>query len=302
MMNSTGSEDILDLIRRRVVLLDGALGTELMKRSASSPGFCLELINLENPEAVRSVHRDYFDAGADVVTTNSFGGSPLKLAAAGWSGRCRELNAAAARLAVTVRPSGCFVAGDIGPTGKFLLPQGEHTEAEFEEGFALQAEGLVEGGADFLLIETMFDLREALCAVRGARRVAAGRPVFACLTFNRTKRGFFTLMGDGLEKCARAFEAEGLPAFGANCSLGSGDMADLVAEWKTLTSTPLIAQSNAGRPEISGDRVIYSQGLDNYLSEIPRLLRNGAALIGGCCGTSPEYIRRMAALLPAVDG
>jgi 5-methyltetrahydrofolate--homocysteine methyltransferase len=297
-MNSIGP-DILDLIRRRVVLLDGALGTELMKRSASTVGFCPELINLENPEAIRAVHRDYYDAGADVVTTNSFGGSPLKLAAAGLSGRCRALNAEAARIAASVRPSGRFVAGDIGPTGKFLQPQGEYTEAEFEDGFALQAEGLVEGGADFILIETMFDLREAICAVRGARRVAAGRAVFACLTFNRTKRGFFTLMGDGLDKCARAFEAEGLPAFGANCSLGSGDMADLVSAWKTLTSTPLIAQANAGKPEVSGDRVVYSQGVDDYLSEIPRLIRNGAALIGGCCGTSPEYIRRMAALLPA---
>jgi 5-methyltetrahydrofolate--homocysteine methyltransferase len=293
---------VLDLIRRRVVLLDGALGTELMKRSGMPPGRCLELINIENPEAVRAVHGDYYDAGADVVSTNSFGGSPLKLAAAGLAGRCRELNAAAARLAVSVRPSGRFVAGDIGPTGKFLQPQGEHAEAEFEDGFALQAEGLFEGGADFVLIETMFDLREALCAVRGARRVAAGRPVFASLTFNRTKRGFFTLMGDGLEKCARAFEAEGLPAFGANCSLGSGDMADLMAEWRTLTSTPLIAQANAGKPEISGDQVVYAQGVDDYLSEIPRLIRNGAALIGGCCGTSPEYIRRMAALLPLAEG
>jgi len=290
---------IFDLLKRRVVLLDGATGTELMKR-VPFPGPCPELVNLENPEAVQSVHGDYFLAGADAVATNSLGANPLKLAAFGLSDQCRELNLAAARIAAAARPSGGFVAGDIGPTGKFLKPQGEHVESEFEDGFALQAAALAEGGADFLLIETMFDLREALCAVRGARRGAPGLPVWACLTFNRTKRGFFTLMGDGLEKAARAFEAEGLPVFGANCTLTSGDMADLIGEWRPLTSSPLIAQANAGKPEISGDRVVYAQSMEDYLREIPRLIRNGASVIGGCCGTTPEYIRRMASLVKGV--
>jgi len=290
---------ILDLIRKRTVLLDGATGTELIKRGFSL-GLCPELINIENPEAIQSVHRDYFLAGSDAVTTNSLGANPLKLAAQGLSDRCREMNVAAGRVAVAVRPSGCFVAGDIGPTGQFLQPQGEHTEAEFEDGFAVQAAGLAEGGVDFFLTETMFDLREALCAVRGARRVAPDLPIFTCLTFNRTKRGFFTLMGDSLEKAARAFEAEGVPAFGANCTLSSGDMADLVADLRALTSTPIIAQANAGKPEVSGDRIVYAQDVDDYLSAIPRLIRNGASIIGGCCGTNPEYIRRMAALIKDV--
>jgi len=279
--------------------MDGAFGTELMK-IVPVTGPCPELFNVDYPEAVKSVHREYFDAGADAVTTNSLGGSPMKLAAAGLSGRARELNAAAARAAVAVRPPGKFVAGDIGPTGKFLRPQGAYSEAEFEDGFAIQADGLAEGGADFILIETMFDLRETLCAVRGARRGAPGLPVWATLTFNRTRRGFFTLMGDGLEKCSRALEAEGLPAFGANCTLSSGDMADLIAAWKPLTSTPLIAQANAGKPEILDSRVVYSQSEDDYLKEIPRLIKNGARVIGGCCGTTPAFIRRMAALIGAV--
>lgn len=279
--------------------MDGAFGTELMK-IVPLAGPCPELINIEYPEAVQAVHRDYFEAGADAVTTNSLGASPLKLAAMGLSDRAREVNAAAARVAVSVRPPGKFVAGDVGSTGKFLRPQGAHSEAEFEDGFAVQAEGLAEGGADFILIETMFDLREALCAVRGVKRGAPGLPVLATMTFNRTKRGFFTIMGDGLEKCARAFEAEDLPAFGANCSLSSGDMADLVAAWKPLTSTPLIAQANAGRPEIVGGRVVYSQSEDEYLREIPRLIQNGARIIGGCCGTTPSTIRRIAALIGAV--
>jgi len=286
-------------IKGRPVLLDGAFGTELMKIIPMA-GPCPELVNIDYPEAVQAVHRDYFEAGADAVTTNSLGANPLKLAAVGLSERARELAAAAARAAVSVRPPGKFVAGDVGPTGKFLRPQGAHSEAEFEDGFAVQAEGLAEGGADFILIETMFDLREALCAVRGVQRGAPGLPVLATMTFNRTRRGFFSLMGDGLEKCARAFEAEGLPAFGANCTLQSGDMADLIAAWKPLTSTPLIAQANAGKPEILAGRVVYSQSEDDYLREIPRLIQNGARIIGGCCGTTPAIIRRMAALIGAV--
>jgi len=290
------SDFLSSILKNRPFLMDGAMGTELMKR-APQAGPCPETCNLDYPQAVQDVHREYFEAGADAVTTHSFGASPIKLTSAGLEGRARELCAAAARLAAEIRPRGRFVAGDIGPTGKFLKPQGTYSETEFEDGFAVQAEGLAEGGADFILIETMFDLREALCAVRGARKGAPGLPVLASLTFNRTRRGFFTLMGDSLEKCTRALEAESLTAFGANCTLSSADMADLIAEWKPMTKTPLIAQANSGKPEISGGSVVYDQTEDEFLKEIPRLVENGARIIGGCCGTTPSYIRRMAALI-----
>ena len=290
------SDPLSVLLKDRPFLMDGAVGTELMK-IVPNLGLAPEAVNLEYPEAVQAVHRSYFEAGADAVTTNSFGANPIKLAAAGLDGRARELAAAAARLAVEVRPAGRFVAGDIGPTGKFLKPQGNITEREVEEAFAVQAEGLAEGGADFILIETMFDLREAVCAVRGARRGAPGLSVLASLTFNRTGRGFFTLMGDSLAKCTQALEAENLTAFGANCTLSSGDMADLIAEWKPMTETPLIAQANSGKPEISDGRIVYDQTEDEFLKAVPRLIANGARIIGGCCGTTPSYIRRMAALV-----
>lgn len=287
---------VFDLIARRPVLFDGAMGTELMKRGLAA-GVCPELLNIDEPDTVRAVHRDYFAAGSDIVSTNSFGGSPLKLAGYGWAGRARELNEAAARRAVEARPAGRFVAGSIGPTGAFLQPQGGYVEAEFEEQFAVQAGALAEGGADVLIIETMFDLREALCAVRGARR-ACPLPVFATMTYNRTPRGFFTLMGDTPEKCVRALEAEDVAALGANCTLTSGDMADLAAALRRLTGLPLIIQANAGRPEVvDGDRVVFSQSVDAYVQDVPRMVRNGANIVGGCCGTDPEYIRRIAAVL-----
>jgi 5-methyltetrahydrofolate--homocysteine methyltransferase len=297
------SAAILDLIAyrpgRRVarpVLLDGAYGTELMNRGLPAVR-CPELWNVEQPDAVKDVHRSYFEAGSDAVATNSFGGSRIKLSSYGLGDRCAELNAGAAALAVAVRPPGRFVAGDIGPTGKFLQPQGELTEAEFEESFAVQARALAAGGADFILIETMFDLREALCAARAARQ-ATDIPVFATMTFNRTPRGFFTLMGDSAAKCVAAFEALDLPAFGANCTLTSSDLVECIREMRKHTARPLIAQPNAGKPELNrAAEVVYSQGIEEFVADVPKLVEAGADVIGGCCGTNPEYIRRAAAVL-----
>jgi len=290
------SMTILELVRKRNILLDGGFGTELIQRGFPQ-GACPESWNVERPEVVKEIHKNYFDAGSDAVLTNSFGGSAIKLASHGLDKRCYELNRAAATIANEVKPAGGFVGGSMGPTGKFLKPQGEFTEPEFEEAFAEQARGLADGKVDFLLIETQYDLREALCALRAARRVTA-IPVFVTMTYNRVPRGFFTLMGNSTAQCLEALEKEGVPAAGANCTLDSSDMADLVRVMREKTRLPLIAQANAGKPSLSGEgEVSYSQGLENYLQHIPRIIENGANIIGGCCGTNPDYIRRMAGLV-----
>jgi 5-methyltetrahydrofolate--homocysteine methyltransferase len=294
------SMTILDLIKKRNVLLDGGFGTELFKRGFPR-GACLETWNVERPEVVKEIHRSYFEAGSDAVMANSFGGNAIKLSFHGQDKRCYELNKAAAGIANEAKPEGGFVGGDIGPTGKFLRPQGEFTEAEFEEAFAEQARGLGDGKADFLLIETQYDLREALCALRAARKVAA-IPVFVSMTFNRVPRGFFTLMGNSVPDCLQELEREGVPAVGANCNLDSSDMADLVKVMRENTRLPLIAQANAGKPSLSSEGgVSYSQGMEDYLRHIPRIIENGAHIVGGCCGTDPEYIRRMAAIVKKED-
>lgn len=290
------SMTILELIRKRRVLLDGGFGTELIQRGFPQ-GACPETWNVERPEVVKEIHKSYFDAGSDAVLTNSFGGSVVKLASHGQAKRCYELNKAAATIANEVKSKGGFVGGSIGPTGKFLMPQGEFTEPEFEDAFAEQARGLADGQADFLLIETQYDLREALCALRAARKVTA-IPVFVTMTFNRVPRGFFTLMGNSAAQCLQELEKEGVPAVGANCTLDSSDMADLIKVLREKTCLPLIAQANAGKPSLSSEgEVSYSQGLENYLQHIPKIIENGANVVGGCCGTNPEYIRRMAVLV-----
>ncbi len=290
------SLSFLDLAKRRIVLLDGAMGTELMARGLPQ-GACPEVWNAEKPGLVQEVYRAYFAAGADAVSTNSFGGSRIKLAGHGLDTRAFELNRSAARLAREIAPPGRAVAGSMGPTGKFLKPQGEFTEEEFESAFAEQARGLAEGGADVLLIETQYDLREALCAVRGARRGSV-LPVMATMTFNAVPRGYFTLMGDTVSRCLSELETAGACAVGANCTLNSEQMAGLVRAMRPETGLPLIAQANAGKPALDADgRVVYSQSLEDYVRFVPEIVRGGANIVGGCCGTTPAFIRAMAEIL-----
>jgi 5-methyltetrahydrofolate--homocysteine methyltransferase len=284
---------LLDLVKTRTVLLDGAMGTELMARGLPQ-GTAPEAWNVERPALIKEIHDEYFAAGADVVLTNSFGGSVLKLAGHGLGDRTYELNLAAARLAREIAPAGRYVAGSMGPTGKFLKPQGDFTEEDFAAAYAEQARGLADGGADVLLVETQYDLREALAAVRGARSVCS-LPVFVTMTFSSFPRGYFTLMGDTVVRSAAELEKEGVGAVGANCTLNSEQMVGCVRALRETTALPLIAQANAGQPVIGQDgRVGYSQGLEDYVRFVPEIVRAGAGFVGGCCGTNPSFIRAMA--------
>ena len=287
---------ILDLVKERVVLLDGGMGTELIKNGFPQ-GECPESWNVEKPDIVKKIHLSYYDAGSDVVLTNSFGGNKIKLASHGLEDKCHELNYAAAQLVSDVKPEGKFVAGSMGPTGKFLKPHGEYTEEEFEEAYAAQAKALTEGGVDFLLIETQYDLKEALCALRGVRE-SSNLPVFVTMTFNRNPRGYFTIMGNSVAQCVEELESQEVPAIGTNCTLNSADMVDLLKIMRDATPLPLIAQANAGQPSLSSDgKVTYSQEVEDYVKYIPQMIKNGANIIGGCCGTDPGYIKHMAEII-----
>jgi len=293
------SSTIFDLIKERVVLLDGGMGTELI-RHGFPQGACPESWNKEKPDVVKKIHESYFKAGSDVVLTNSFGGSQIKLSAHDLADKCYELNQAAAAVANAVKPKGKFVAGSMGPTGKFLKPQGEFTEEEFETAYEEQAKGLNDGNVDFLLIETQYDLKEALCALKGAKK-ATDVPIFVTMTFNLTPRGYFTLMGNSVEQCVEELEGQDISVLGSNCTLNSAEMVDLIKLMREKTSLPLLAQANAGKPSLSEDgEVAYSQGLEDYVSYIPRMIKNGANLVGGCCGTNPEYIQKMAELVKKI--
>lgn len=289
--------DILSLARTRTVLWDGGLGTELFQRGLPR-GECLEAWNALRPEILAEIHAAYFEAGSDAVTTNSLGGNRIKLSSYGLADRASELNRKAAEIAVSVRPAGCCVAGSIGPVGRFLKPQGDLDEPDLASAVAEQARALADGGADVLLLETHYDLREALITLKAALS-ATSLPVIVTMTFDRFPRGFFTLMGNPPADCLSELEKAGASALGANCSLDSQDMAALTAVLRPLTGLPLIVQANAGKPSLSAvtGEVTYAQDVASYVRFVPDMIKNGAEIVGGCCGTSPAYIKAMAALV-----
>jgi 5-methyltetrahydrofolate--homocysteine methyltransferase len=283
---------IHSLIKERVIVLDGATGTELMARGLTM-GESPERWNLEHPDRVQDVHRCYYGAGSDIVLTNTFGGSRIKLQPYGLDDKVAEVNKRGAGCARKVCPEGAFVGGDIGPTGKFLKPVGPHEPEEFLEAFTEQAQALCDGGADLLFIETMYDLNEALLALEAAKKT--GLPVVVSLTFTRKKRGFFTLMGDTPQQAFAQLREEGAFAAGSNCSLVSGEMCSLLEEVKGIPPEfPLYMKPNAGQPRVEEDHAVYDADPEGFLEDLKKMVPHGARMIGGCCGTSPLFIEKLA--------
>ena len=289
-------KSILNITKERIILFDGANGSQLIKLGLPK-GTCPELWNLEKPEIVKNIHRSYFDAGSDAVLTNTFGGNRLKLSQYGLEEKVFEINFKAAQLACEVKPDNKYVGGDIGPTGKFLEPYGPYKTKEFEEIFYEQIAALIKGSVDFIMIETMYDLKEAICALRGAKK-AGNLPVFVSLTFNKTKKGFFTLMGNTVEEVIEKLEKEGADGVGANCTLNSEEMIPLAEKIRKYTDLPVVIQANAGQPVIDAEgNINYEQTVDDYVKYIPEIIKRGVNIIGGCCGTDPQYIEKISQII-----
>jgi len=284
-------KSLLEKALDKVIVFDGAMGTMLMA-SGLSQGETPEMWNIEKPSLVMDIHRRYYEAGSDVVHTNTFGGNILKLHDRGLADRMETINMEAARLAGEVCPDDKFVAGDIGPTGKMLKPLGELSAEEMEAAFYEQAKALVRGGVDFLSIETMFSLEEALAAVRGAKSVSP-LPIVASTTYTQTKKGFFTMMGESVEQCVKALEAAGVDVIATNCTLGSREMIDLTKEMRTLTKKPLLIQPNAGKPLTRKGTTYYEQTPSEFAGDCRKIKEAGADMIGGCCGTNAEFIQAL---------
>lgn len=285
-------EGFLARLKEGVVIFDGAMGTMLQAEGLHS-GQCPELWNAERPEVVQGIHRAYFEAGAQVVETNSFGATRLKLAAYGLEARTRELNYLGAKLAKEAAPPGGFVAGSVSPTGKFLEPLGDLSLSQLMDIYEEQIRALAEGGADLLCIETMTDIEEAAAAIEAARQVCS-LPLVVTMTFNLDRVGFRTMMGVSPEAAVRRLEEAGADAVGSNCGNGMEEMIGLMREMRPLTSLPLIAQPNAGLPQLQEGQVIYDQTPEEFAQRVPELLATGVNGIGGCCGTTSFHIRLMA--------
>jgi 5-methyltetrahydrofolate--homocysteine methyltransferase len=277
------------LKNERVLLLDGAWGTEFFQRGlmAGSPP---DEWNLTHPEVVQEITRDYLSAGARVILTNTFGANRYRLEPHGLSARATEINRKAVALAREVVGDTALLAGDIGPTARFLA-LGEASADEMGQAFSEQAKALAEGGVDLIVVESMTDAEEMAIAVAAAAET--GLPVVASMTYNRTPHGYRTMMGNPPELCVQKAHKAGAAIIGANCGSGIEDYVPLAPILRGLTKLPLWVKANAGIPQIVGGKVAYPLTAEQYASFVPALLGAGVSLIGGCCGTSPSFIREM---------
>jgi 5-methyltetrahydrofolate--homocysteine methyltransferase len=283
------------LAKGEVLVSDGATGTYLQSRGLE-PGGCPEELNASRPEVVQGMARDYFEAGSDLVLTNSFGGNRFMLKKYGHGDRVTELNLLASQHARSQAPQGCHVVGSVGPTGEFLQPLGEVSQQEMLDAFAEQVIALEEGGADAVVIETMTALEESTLAIAAAKENTS-LVVMATMVFDKGPRGFFTMMGVTPERAAVELMAAGADVVGVNCGNGIDLMVELTAEIRQSTDGYLLVHSNAGIPKIQDGQVVYPESPEYMTKGFKALAELGINIIGGCCGTGPEHIRALAALL-----
>ncbi len=291
-----GVSPFLDRLGEGPLLCDGAMGTMLYARGMPLDA-CFDVLNTSNPTLVQSIHAEYLSAGADLIETNTFGANRFKLAVHGLESRVREINVRGVKVAREARESSgrdVFVLGSVGPLGKYLAPLGAITAVEARAAFRDQAEGLLEGGVDAFILETFSDLEEIRLAVEAVRGVT-DLPITAQMAF--TEEGL-TFTGRTAVEVARALRGLPVQVIGANCSVGSSVLYDILEQMlPEAGGLPISIQPNAGLPSRAGERLIYLSS-PVYMAEYAlKMLEAGARIVGGCCGTTPDHIRAMRAVV-----
>ena len=291
---------LLQALTERPLLADGAMGTQL-QRAGLEPGGCGEAWNVDAPDKVLAIQRAYAEAGSDCLITNTFGASRIMLERHGEGDRVAAINrggAEIARRAFADRPG--FVLGDIGPFGGLLEPYGDIPAARVAAAFAEQAEALVAGGVDAIIIETQTALEELALAIAAAR--SAGAPcVIGSMAFDRLRDGTAvrTMMGVSPEQAAELMAEQSVDVVGLNCGTGidMNTAADTVGRYRSTCDLPVIVQPNAGQPELVNMEVVYRQPPEEMAAGLEAVLAAGARIVGGCCGSTPEHIRRFREVL-----
>ncbi len=289
--------DVLERVRAgEQLVFDGGYGTMLFAAGLAN-GACPELWNDTHADVVRAIHEGYVDAGSQIVETNTFGGTRLKLDEYRIGDRTRELNAKGARLARAAAPAGGYIAGSIGPTSRlpldYALDAGV-TDEEYLETFREQAEALAEGGVDLFAVETMMFPQECTAAVRACKAVA-DLPVMSTMFFQYEENNDRdrTMWGESPAEVAKNLIAAGADVVGMNCGRGPDRAIVIIREMRQVTDAPLVAYPNAGLPVTTGDTVTYELGPEEMAREYPALLDAGCDIVGACCGSNPEHIRRI---------
>lgn len=287
-------QSFLEAIKERVLVLDGAMGTMLQQRGLK-PGQSPEELNLVMPEVVAGVHQEYVAAGADIIVTNTFGGSREKLSHYGLESRLNEVNAGGVEIARQVAGDKVYVAASMGPTGRFVEPVGDLDFDAMAAQFREQAEALIGAGADLITLETFLDIKEIRAAIIAIREVSAHIPIIAMLTFDDKGR---TVLGTPPEAAAITLEAVGADVIGSNCGLGVEGIFEILSAMRRVSRLPLISQANAGLPVLRDGATIFPATPDEMTIYHERMLDLGVRVIGGCCGTTPAHISAIKDALP----
>lgn len=288
--------DLAQRINEGLFLLDGAMGTELMARGVEA-GKCSDYLNIESPGTVLEIHRAYLEAGSDGIITNTFGANRFALGRHGFGEMAEKINTAAARLARRTASEERYVLGDIGPSGDFLEPLGALKADELKAAFAEQARGLLAGGVDGFIIETMMALEEIDLAV-GAVKSVCDLPVLVSLAYDSGGAGFKTMMGVDVAGAVEKIAGLGVVAIGFNC--GTADMdgyVKLAGEYVSALSgrdVLALAEPNAGLPKLVDGRAVYNLSSEDFVAAAEKIYSAGVTIIGGCCGTGPAHIEAVA--------
>ncbi len=292
------TRDLLKTLAQRPLLCDGAMGTQLFAAGLEQ-GRCGETWNVDEPAKVQAIHQRYRDAGCDLITTNSFGASPLSLARHELASRCAELNQAAAKVARAAAGDAGYVLAGLGPFGGLMEPYGDVPQDQVRESFQEQAHALHAGGADACLVETMTDADEMRLAIAAARAVGDW-PVLGTFAFGGAGGTYHTMMGVDPAGAVQAARDAGASVIGANCgsSLSLEDYLLLAQQLVAAAGDlPVILQPNAGSPIQRDGQTIYPASPAEMAALVPKLLNIGVRIIGGCCGTSPAHLAAMAQAL-----
>lgn len=272
-------------LNKRILVIDGAMGTQLMERGIR-PDDCFDAQNLKNPEAVYSVHKAYAEAGADILETNTFGANRIKLSEYGLADKVKEINEAAVKLARRAIGDG-FVCGSIGPIGQLLEPMGALTFDQAVETFAEQAKALADAGADVLCLETISDLQEMRAGVIAAKSVT-NLPVIASMTYDE---GETTVSGTTPEAAAVVLQALGADILSANCSAGPEGLLKVAERLLKVTNLPVMIMPNAGMPVLENGKAVYKMTPEDFSTHLAKAFKLGISIVGGCCGTNPKHIK-----------
>lgn len=277
----------------KVTVADGAWGTELDKLGCP-PGYCREEWNVSRPELVEQVAASYVEAGSQIVLTNTFQANRVALEKSEHADRVAEFNRAGAEISKRAAGDEAKVFGSMGPSGKMLLTE-EIDEPTLLDVFGQQAEALAAGGVDAIVVETMSELAEGVAAIKAAKKT--GLLVVGCMTFDSGKDKTHTMMGVSPEQAVEGYTEAGADIVGCNCGAGVETYVKVTEMMRAVTDKPIWVKANAGLPEIDGSKVVYTMTADEFARQVRRLIDAGANIVGGCCGSSPDFIRAIRATL-----